>query len=52
MAIIEHDHTYLMDLAAVLKALREARDGAAQVVERLTERVGLVGTSTPRPRKR
>src|SRR5260370_1328657 len=37
MAITEQDHTYLMDLAAVLKALREARDEAAQVVQQLRE---------------
>src|SRR6266478_1486537 len=37
MAITEQDHTYLMDLAAVLKALREARDEAAQVVQQLQE---------------
>src|SRR5712692_10636634 len=35
MAITEQDHTYLMDLAAVLKALREAREEAAQVVQQL-----------------
>jgi hypothetical protein len=39
MAITEQDHTYLMDLAAVLKALREARDEAAQVVQQLREQM-------------
>lgn len=38
MAMAEHDKTFLMDLAALLKAFREARDGAAQVVEHLTAR--------------
>src|SRR5712692_11205416 len=37
MAITEQDQMYLMDLAAVLKALREARDEAAQVVQQLRE---------------
>ena len=39
MAITEQDHTYLMDLAAVLKALREARGEAAQVVQQLREQM-------------
>ena len=39
MAITEQDQTYLMDLAAVLKALREARDEAAQVVQQLREQM-------------
>ena len=39
MAITEQDHTYLMDLAAVLKALREAREEAAQVVQQLREQM-------------
>jgi hypothetical protein len=39
MAITEHDNTYLMDLAALLKALREERQETAQVVQHLTERV-------------
>src|SRR5713101_4977456 len=38
MAITEQDHTFLLDLAALLKAFREVRDGAAQVVQQLTER--------------
>jgi len=37
MAITEQDQTYLMDLAAVLKALREARDEAVQVGQQLQE---------------
>ena len=39
MAITEQDHTYLMDLAAMLKALREAREEAAQVVQQLREQM-------------
>ena len=38
MAITEQEHTFVMDLAALLKAFRETRDGAAQVVQHLTER--------------
>src|SRR5574341_898172 len=38
MAITEQDNTFLMDLAALLKAFREVRDGAAQVVEQLMAR--------------
>ena len=37
MAITEQDQTYLMDLAAVLKALREVRDEAVQVGQQLQE---------------
>ena len=33
------NQTFLMDLAALLKAFREVRDGAAQVVEQLTARL-------------
>jgi hypothetical protein len=33
------NQTFVMDLAALLKAFREARDGAAQVVEQLTARL-------------
>jgi hypothetical protein len=39
MAIPEPDYTLVMDLAALLKAFREVRDGAAQVVEQLTARL-------------
>jgi hypothetical protein len=39
MAITEQDQTFLMDLAALLKAFRETRDGAAQVGEQLTNRL-------------
>ena len=39
MAMPEQDPTYLMDLAALLKALREAREEAAQVVQQLREEV-------------
>ena len=37
MAITERDETYIMDLTALLKALREARDEAAQVGQQLQE---------------
>jgi hypothetical protein len=37
MAITERDETYLMDLTVVLKALREAREEAAQVAQQLQE---------------
>ena len=33
------NQTFVMDLAALLKAFREVRDGAAQVVEQLTARL-------------
>jgi len=36
MAITERDETYLMDLTVLLKALREAREEAAQAVQRAT----------------
>ena len=39
MAMAEQDNTYLMDLAALLKALREAREDASQVVQQLQERL-------------
>ena len=39
MAITERDETYLMDLTVLLKALREARGEAAQVVQQLREGV-------------
>jgi hypothetical protein len=37
MAITERDETYLMDLTVLLKALRETRQEAAQVVQQLRE---------------
>src|SRR5712691_9446590 len=37
MAITERDETYLMDLTVLLKALREAREEAAQVAQQLQE---------------
>jgi hypothetical protein len=39
MAITERDETYLMDLTVLLKALREARDEAAQVAQQLREQM-------------
>jgi endonuclease III len=39
MAIAEQDNTFLMDLAALLKALREERQETTQVVQQLTERL-------------
>ena len=39
MAITERDETYVMDLTVLLKALREARQDAAQVVQQLQERL-------------
>jgi len=36
MAITEHDDAYVMDLTALLKAFRETRQEAAQVVQHLT----------------
>src|SRR6516164_7911081 len=37
MAMPEHDDAYVMDLVALLKALRETRQEAAQVVQQLRE---------------
>ncbi|SRR6266851_1026406 len=39
MAMPEQDHTFLMDLAALLKAFRETRNGATQVVQQLHEQM-------------
>src|SRR6266852_3330237 len=39
MAITERDETYLMDLTVLLKALRETRQEATQVVQQLREQV-------------
>jgi hypothetical protein len=39
MASTEQDDAYLMDLTVLLKALRETRQEAAQVVQQLREQV-------------
>jgi len=52
MAMPEHDDAYVMDLVALLKALRETRQEAAQVVQQLRSKPRPVGTSMPEPRPR
>ena len=48
MAITERDETYLMDLTVLLKALREAREEAAQVAA--AQEVGFSSSSSPERR--
>jgi hypothetical protein len=43
MARTEQDDAYLMDLTVLLKALRETRQEATQVVQQLREQVGVAG---------